>query len=273
MENSFNTPHEYYLEATSKNISQIADICKKDRSDIYVLYSGGCDSTLVLYETLKEYKDSYTNVNTISFKSKQLAGSGVEAKKRKEFIKFCSNEGLNVGEQLVIDLDDNGSNGFKTGPWACPQPAIWLYNVLAFLPVDSIVLTGYIRGDDFLTFDVFNNWFNAYNGINNLFGKNIMMYMPLAFRTKDFIIKELISNKIDKFTSYCENPINSKPCGECESCNKHKAYYSLIKSDEKDEKKYRETIKAQLKLPVEEISTDITIPHKSKNKKLIKISR
>lgn len=198
---------------------------KQNFKEVYVLYSGGCDSTLVLHKALRTGHP----INTISFTSIQLGGNNAEANKRKKYFEYCKKNNLLIGENLIINIDNDGATGFKTGDYSCPQPAIWLYNMMAYLPDNSIVLTGYIRGDDFLSFDVFSSWIQAYEGLKGLFGKNIEIYFPLAHASKDYVIKELRKFKIEQYTSYCENPkTDGAPCGVCESCEKHTAYRYLL---------------------------------------------
>lgn len=224
------TAYEYYYEATSKSLDEISRkvVC----NDIYVLYSGGCDSTLALYETLllKKTEGLDVSINTISFKSPQLASSKYEEINRNKFFDFLKEQDLHVDKKLMINITNEGSNGIQTGQCCCPQPAIWLYNMMAYLPVGATVITGYIHGDDFLTMGVFNDWYNSYIGLNKLFDKNMDIYMPYAYVNKDEIINRLKNLKIDQYTSYCEHldETNGKPCGRCESCKKHKAYSSLI---------------------------------------------
>lgn len=200
------------------------------KNQIYVLYSGGCDSTLVLHEALLIGKEKHVTINTISFKSRQLGGADIEAKKREQYFEYCKKSGLPIGKNLTICIDNEGSDGFQTGYASCPQPAIWTYNLLVYLPTDSFVLTGYIHGDDFLTYDIYSKWFQIYNGINHLFDKKIEFYCPLAFTSKNDVISGLRQNGIEKYTSYCEAPNSKgKPCGSCASCVKHKAYSALVK--------------------------------------------
>lgn len=198
---------------------------KQNFKEVYVLYSGGCDSTLVLHKALR----TGNRIHTISFTSDQLGGSNNEDKKRKEYFEYCKKNELLIGENLLINIDNDGSRGFKTGEFSCAQPGIWLYNMIAYLPDNSIVLTGYIRGDDFLTYDVFSSWLQAYEGLKGLFGKNIEIYFPFMYKNKTNIIEELKEYDIEKYTTYCETPkVDGTACGECESCEKHIAYNHLL---------------------------------------------
>lgn len=224
---------EFNRKSTMTEISDIISSASW-KNQIYVLYSGGCDSTLVLHKALLIAKNRGVTINTVSFKSMQLGGADIEAKKREKYFEYCKKEALPIGENLTICIDNDGSNGFKTGYASCPQPAIWTYNLLAYLPTDSFVLTGYIHGDDYLTHDIYSKWYQIYNGMNHLFDKKIEVYCPLAFTSKNEVISELRCHDIEKYTSYCEMPSSKgKPCGSCASCLKHKAYSTLVKVPKK----------------------------------------
>lgn len=227
------------------NSQDIRDIIKEKENEkekhVYVLYSGGCDSTLVLNEALTVGP----KINTISFVSEQLGARETEAKAREKYLRYCREKNLPIGDNIVINLDNEGSNGFQIGSYACPQAAIWLYNMIAFLPNNSIVLTGYIRGDDFFRYDVLSYWTQAYEGFKGLFDKNIDIYFPLHTTNKDEVIAQLKRLDIEKYTSYCETPdYDGSPCGICESCKKHIAYGYLIERKEPKRRKRTKSINA-----------------------------
>lgn len=218
-----------YYEDHCQPIYTVLDKDKNNKRDLYVLYSGGYDSTYLLKYLLEYVKSNSLDckINTISFVSGQLGASKLESSNRKGFIKYCKDNDLKIGKNIEIDIDQKVD--IVLGNGACPQPAIWLYNIMAYLPADSIVFTGYIHGDDFLTFSVFNSWFKSYEGLNMLFGKNIDIYFPLAYTNKDEIISHVKHYGIEEFTSYCESSsVKGETCGYCASCLKHKAYSMLI---------------------------------------------
>ena len=217
---------------------------ENNNKNLLVVWSGGCDSTLLLYNLLSVISQKGSNrvVNTISFKSNQL-GIGKpenEENARKKFKQFCKKEGLNLGENRVIDISNIP---ILTGnSERCPQVPMWLYNILATCADNSLIFTGYIRGDDFFTVNIFNSWFKAQQGLSELYGKRDCRFVfPLLYNNKLDVITRLKELKLYNMTTYCEEPKGDlSNCGECEACKKHIAYLHIYN---KKKRKYKEDYK------------------------------
>jgi 7-cyano-7-deazaguanine synthase in queuosine biosynthesis len=199
--------------------------------DIYVVWSGGCDSTLVLDDLRLVLKDDPRVITAISFVHGQLASEKLiwERQKRNEYL------ALNNKENKIKHIEINIEKAFiQVGEQSCVQPAMWLSNIIPIINNKSIVFMGYHKGDDFFTYSVFSSWLKAFCGLSNLFGKEILFSFPYIHSDKKEIIKTLKTRNIYEQTWYCENPLsNGKICGYCEPCKTHKVALSMIEEDKK----------------------------------------
>jgi len=222
------------------------DIISPNNSEsINIIWSGGCDSTLLLHRLFKLLKNKNINkiVNSYSFNHPQLSGKKQDMERfyRNMYISYAKNNGIcNSFNPIEINLKGNIEVGNK---W-CAQPAMWM-SVISELRDDSILISGYHRGDDFFMAPVWLDWANLFLGLTGLYGKkNIKFVTPLIFETKDDIIKELISEDIYDFTWHCENPsFDFFPCNSCIPCATHQsAALYLAKKNNIIEKTVHDTI-------------------------------
>lgn len=208
------------------HFTSIEDVLKGNKNNINILWSGGCDSTLVLYWLLEWLKNLNDNrvINAFSFHHNQLNDNKMdwERQKRHRFIMWAEDKGYNnkiVHREItfskdVIFIGDNSS---------CCQPAVWISQLIPIINDNSMIFAGYHRGDDFFTYSTFNDWLKMFVSMNNMFGKTTRFYSPLVMHSKNDIIK-LIKN-IDGLynnTWWCEgSSIDGKPCGTCLPCKNH----------------------------------------------------
>lgn len=199
------------------------DDIKNTTNPIVCLWSGGCDSTLVLFtalERLKEWGDQRT-IKTYSFIHHQLDSRkmDLEKQRRNMFLAWLEDNGYSGKVQHIdihIDRHEISANG-------CPQAALWVINLIPLVDSNSIILTGYHKGDCFWEYSVFSDWVKLTTGLLNLFGKNPRFIMPLRDTTKYRIIEKLKTKNIYKFTWYCETPrTDGTPCEYCLPCETHK---------------------------------------------------
>lgn len=196
----------------------------KDKS-INIIWSGGCDSTLILYwllEWLKNLNDDRV-INAYSFYHSQLNDYKMdwERQKRHRFIMWAEDKGFN--NKISHHEIAFSKEAIRVGSGNCCQPAIWISQIIPIIGENTMLFAGYHKGDDFFTYNIFSNWLKAFTSINNLFGKTTKFYTPLIGHTKNDIIK-LIKN-IDGLynnTWWCESVwSDGKPCGRCLPCEAH----------------------------------------------------
>lgn len=208
--------------------TNLYDNMEKDYKDtgnksLVCMWSGGCDSTLVLHQlltTLKETGDKRT-VTTFSFCHAQLGEPKMDAEltARMSYTAFAKKSELPLGLNKVIAIDRHNISA-TTG--SCPQPALWVSHVIPYIEDNSILFLGYHRGDDFWSYGVFNPWAQAFIGLSRLFNKKIECRTPLHWASKVEIIRQLKTANIYDHTWYCEGcQSNGKPCGNCTPCQTH----------------------------------------------------
>jgi len=182
-----------------------------------VMWSGGCDSTLILNDLAKN--SSYQNpIYTVTILNRQIGGGKdqqkMESLARKEYLIYAKSKKYHI-KNIKIKLECLNSQ-FSNDNQGLIQALIWICGVLPFLENDDELNFGYIRGDDFWHYKEYV--INSINQSLKLKGASVKILFPLEWENKLEIITRLKSENIYKYTWYCENPINNKPCKECLKC-------------------------------------------------------
>ncbi len=198
-----------------------------------VLWSGGVDSTFLLYDLLTasnnrrgegEYvklTESET-VRTISINHPQITMSEMGAMARKKLVdKLKKKHGFKGFAQTEIIISQTGPEANRNHDDGVIQPVIWLAHAVQYLDTSEDCYIAYIRGDDVWHYR--NYLYQAFDSLQALLGKTGKLMMPLEWVKKSEIINRLESLKLLKHTWYCELPTkDEKPCGQCASCQTHK---------------------------------------------------
>lgn len=182
-----------------------------------VLWSGGYDSTIALYE---EAKQSCKNnpVIAVSINHANLTQSQhrMEKKARDKLMKEFKKRGLHIKHhEIKVDTDLISDGNLN-------QPTWWLGTLVPFLPRDSIVVFGYIRGDDF--WHINYEFKQAADWLCRTMYKKVKISFPNEFFNKQRILDELTEAKLFDLCWTCDKPIKSKPCGNCSKCDEIKNY-------------------------------------------------
>lgn len=183
-----------------------------------VLWSGGCDSTLVLYRLLKEHQDEDKGyVHAISVNHDQVPANKESQIARKKILAKFKKMRL-----WVLHTEVNiKSKGYRE-VYPCgglTQPTIWL-TIINYLKEKEDLYFGYIKGDDI--------WHHKYafeEACKNLFSlgcRSGNVIMPLEYTSKEEVIKELKQLNLLDLCWYCERPEKGKACGDCLSCKTHR---------------------------------------------------
>lgn len=200
-----------------------------------VCWSGGCDSTLVLYELAKQAScfdpsvDSGKPVRAISFSFSQVPANREQARARTRILEWMKARNYPV-EHLEVKVDTNEA----LNQYGNPQATMWLLAQQA-LRVDEHLYSGYHRGDDF--------WHNGHH-----FTETFKALQAHAFRTGQWIFtlaadaKYQIIEKLKKTADpgrpetslydlcwWCadarsmdeKEKLRDTPCGKCPSCITH----------------------------------------------------
>ena len=181
-----------------------------------VVWSGGCDSTLILLDLIKKGVD----VEVLVFETNFF---GVNKAIYEENARFNILKEINkkiVVNKVKLDLEDYHNWGYingNNGPYLFQQPFMIAFSSI-FGPTDSILYFGYHKGDDFFSasYDLLtgSNYF-----LKILGNKNLKFSFPLRYMTKESIIRKLDSNGMLELCHWCEYPTNATDnSGRCNSC-------------------------------------------------------
>ena len=195
-------------------------------SDIFVLWSGGCDSTaLVLYLWEKFHK----TINLVSIHYDRFGSYPVDIIAQKRLLKVFKERKMSVNHITFeikenCDYDDYCNNG------GIVQPQLFLSMMANLIRGNNRLISfGYIKNDDIWHFmDKFNNLFETINSMSNA---NASLYLPFEWIEKKYILWYLHEHKVLKYCSYCQYPgcVDKKPCNNCSSCNLHNSALEYCK--------------------------------------------
>lgn len=190
-----------------------------------VLFSGGCDSTLVLYNLLmNDYKtgNNFTTITALSINHCQIIANEQNKKARENFRGEIRKRGL---DHLVsfCDVDINSTCGsiHSIGEYGLSQPIIWSAIAMLYMHFDDTIYLGYHRGDDFWEYRT--EFENIILNVCKICDKKINIEYPLRGMEKSEIIQTLKDRGLYDICWYCEYPTSdNNPCGKCVPCRTHR---------------------------------------------------
>ena len=182
--------------------------------DRIVVWSGGYDSTWILYDELKRHKE----ISAWSFTLPGVSGLKMTCERlvRERFVSWISSAHKKFDiDYKVIDLVYDNLHVWPQGTY--PQQLSWTIIASIFAPNNSTLIFGFHRGDQF--FELHDRLYEASIKICKCMDKTISWEFPLQYVTKHQIIREVYQHDLNRFCWTCENP-NAllEPCGVCESC-------------------------------------------------------
>lgn len=186
-------------------------------AEVIVVWSGGCDSTLMLKEVSERYGTVTSPVVAISINHYLLHSDKLEREKefrQKALIEF-KNRGLHIIHH-EIDITSNMDVSDTNYP---VQSFIWLTLLIPYLKNNCNLYFGFIRSDDILLYlEKFKNMIKSMEDFTN---KTINLCIPYQYTYKKDILKELMDSDLYNMTWYCEAPKNKKICKTCAPCKTH----------------------------------------------------
>ena len=191
---------------------------------IVIAYSGGCDSTLLLYNTIVNNKDD--DITALSIRYKQIGDFKYtnECVARVNFLSFMRSKGYNFNLEH-IEFDNN----WITRSYGPIQPTMWL-NILAhYIFENTTVYFGYIDGDYIWRY--MREFTVVFENLMKIMDKSgCSLDFPLHGYSKIDVINNLNKAGIpDNCYWFCEgNHKDLKPCGECSPCLQYKAAKYII---------------------------------------------
>lgn len=176
-----------------------------------VVWSGGCDSTLILNDLLVAGRD---DVRTVAINHKQVGNNPESKAARQKIIKHFAKKKI-TWEHEEVEIDTYG--GHQNG--GTIQPCIWLLNATCNLKANEDLYMGYIRGDD--VWHYMEQVRSIFNNIQYMTHKTGRLQLPLEWERKKDIKKRLNQTGLLNLVWWCESPVKGKPCNKCCSCKVH----------------------------------------------------
>lgn len=203
---------------------------KVNEESIVVYWSGGCDSTALLFWLANKFPER--SIKAVSFNMENVMNSKADKYAREELkLRF---------RQLGIDniwfTESDASLSYVGNNGGLGQPPMWLSFLPTVISTDSSVMFGYIKGDDIWHF--INPFKRVFYGLCEIMQSNSKCYFPLEFVDKKGVVRYLKKYDLLQYCNWCENrQLGSKleePCGTCPSCKKMQAVEYFIGKEDKE---------------------------------------
>ena len=222
----------------NKQAGQLAFYNPNPDANHYVMWSSGCDSTLLLYELLKKYGPDKVIAISCKFPWLNKKKASHEVVFRQRFIDDLKrkNTGLSGFTHYTIDVNwqyrpkDSKNGGYHSS--GLLQPYSWLTIALPLMKPNDWFYIGTIRGDDLVTLYL-RQFQDLFEASSKMLNKEIHLCMPYVGYTKANVIAKLIEYGIYDLTWFCEKPESptSGPCTNCHPCKTHIEALASIATD------------------------------------------
>lgn len=205
---------------------------------MYLIWSGGCDSTLML-DWLSEYASSKQPLRVVTIKSDAIDTDQqkLEARAREKIKERYKDKAIVYAEIETEIKAPDGEFLHKTESrsYGLAQVTFWLGSVMPFMSNHCDIYFGYVKEDCFWHYrshvDSIIKSMAMINGMDD-----VVLKYPYEWETKENIIRRLKEKKLLDLVWYCEAPKDGKPCGRCGSCETHDRALYFIKEAEKSER-------------------------------------
>jgi len=179
-----------------------------------VVWSGGYDSTLVLWNELIKNKEAHAisfllpNVSSMKQSSEMVC--------RERFKDRAIENGFKLHHKTVaITYDDFMIQDIGI----YPLQMLWLMLGMWMASAKTTLIYGYVKRDDFWMNE--DKFMSLIKHINDIMDKKIEIEFPLRETSKYEIYKNIYGLKLEDCVWTCEIPASPMvPCGKCESCIK-----------------------------------------------------
>jgi len=179
-----------------------------------VIWSGGCDSTLVLAE--RAVKSSKENpVHTLSFNVPWIDKRQMRCEflARKKILKELKKRGLHIINHEVT-LTENQELDFEYG---LPQQHFWFLMSVFYTKKNDKVYFGYIREDDW--WHIEKHYTNAHYYLKLCRDRDAKFVYPLEWISKEEVVRNLKKEDLLDLCWVCDSPKKiGVPCGKCKKC-------------------------------------------------------
>lgn len=184
-----------------------------------VCWSGGCDSTLALFNLCKDSTERKP-VRVISVRHDQVGAASEQAKARKAILAELRSRHYHI-EAAEVRMSTRGQ--FRAINGGSVQPVLWLAAVLPFLSTlkrENLVL-GYIKEDGIWHYK--SHLLLAFDYLCEMLGRShAKLKLPFEWTPKTEVIARLRKAGLYKMTHSCEQPKKGEPCGLCACCDERR---------------------------------------------------
>lgn len=179
-----------------------------------VLWSGGMDSTLLLYNRANAYENDMINALTVVTQAGSDKQRVLEKKARRVLLKVLPK---NIRHHEV-KVDST----IRHQTWQMP---IWLSYLIPHVADEDIVSLAYLASDGYSFWNPRQKMLDAFNAHMRLMGNDkAVLEFPLEGVTKGYVIQSLKKAKLLSKCWYCGEPKKGKPCGKCMKCMSYKRW-------------------------------------------------
>lgn len=174
----------------------------------YICWSGGCDSTLLLYWNAKNNPNDTINAISIVIDEQNTQQRKMEKKTREKLKKLLPK---NIKYHEIRVKTELSNMTWQMPIWACYViPTLSDGDTLKMAYLSSDGKDFWLKRDDLV---------KSFEALMKLQGKpNCKILFPYEENTKGWIIQQLKAIKLYKYTWYCGSPKGNKPCKKCMKC-------------------------------------------------------
>jgi 7-cyano-7-deazaguanine synthase in queuosine biosynthesis len=189
----------------------------------YVIWSGGLDSTYLLYKVAEQFGTYDRPIQTIYLDHFQLDKKSIcEKKARDELLILLRNKGLHIETNTItISATENMHHNQRGGS---SQSYMWISSVLPYMKYNGVLHMGIVLGDT--SIEYLHLLQDLVIVSNKIMRFEIQLSSPLLYMSKLDILSnwyEVCDRDIYKAIWYCELPIVETACGNCNSCVTHQS--------------------------------------------------
>lgn len=187
-----------------------------------VCWSGGCDSTLVLYD-LAQKASPLDPVRAVSFDVSQTFMRKEQALARKRILAWMKKKGLHV-DHFEIGLNTGIKGNYSLHSYGNPQAVLWLLATQALTKEEDLYM-GFVRKDDW--WGDYASWHLIFTTLQDVAGRAGKLRTPLCKTHKHNVVARLREIGLLDLTWWCgaddllKNKRRREPCGYCNSCVDH----------------------------------------------------
>lgn len=194
-----------------------------------VLWSGGCDSTLIL-DGLLVNSSEYYPVRALTIIHDQVHPKKQPAKARERAKDYWKKKGYHLDHTEVKITRKGDIQATNYG-----QPIFWLSFAIPHLRDKEDLFLGYIRED--CVWHRKENLYNVFDEWMKMSRRTGKLRTPFEWAHKSTIVNALKKSGLLKKTWWCEkNSESKKPCGSCFPCQSYlTAEWRIEQGWEKDE--------------------------------------